>query len=113
VPTTYENLIPRAVAAEVIQQVADAQSALMALAQTVRMPTGVEAVHLISSAPVSGFVSPAYRGLKPGSAVDWTAFTLTAGDIGVLVAVPDAYISDTSYDETRPSWTTPSCLEAA
>jgi HK97 family phage major capsid protein len=98
VPTTYENLIPYGVAAEVVQQVADAQSALMQLAQTVRMPTGVEAVPVISSAPVSGFVSPAYGGLKPGSAVDWTALTLTAGEIGVLVAVPDAYISDTSYD---------------
>jgi HK97 family phage major capsid protein len=98
VPTTYENLIPKAVAAEVIQRVTDAQSALMALAQTVRMPTGVEAVPVISSAPVSGFVSPAYGGLKPGSAVDWTALTLTVGEIGVLVAVPDAYIADTTYD---------------
>jgi hypothetical protein len=98
VPTTYENLIPRTVAAEVVKQVADTESALMQLAQIVQMPSGVETVPVVSSAPVSGFVSPAFGGLKPGSSVDWTALTLTAGEIGVLVAVPDAFVNDTTYD---------------
>jgi HK97 family phage major capsid protein len=98
VPTTYEDLVPSAVAAEVVSSVSDHQSALMQLAHKVPMPSGVEQVPVVSSAPVSGFVSPAYGGLKPGSSVEWTALTLTAGEIGVLVAVPDAYISDTSYD---------------
>jgi HK97 family phage major capsid protein len=98
VPTDYPSLVPRDVAAEVVSQVADSQSALMQLAQIVRMPTGVEAVPVVSSAPVSGFVSPAYGGLKPGSSVEWEALTLTAGEIGVLVAVPDAFLADGSFD---------------
>ena len=97
-PTNYPDLIPKEVAADVVSQVTDRQSALMALAHIVRMPSGVEAVPVVSSAPVSGFVSPAYGGLKPGSAVDWSAATLTAGEIGVLVAVPDAFIADSSFD---------------
>lgn len=96
--TNYLDLIPRDVAREVISTVTDRQSALMQLAQTIRMPSGVEAVPVVSSAPVSGFVSPSYGGLKPGSSVDWAALVLQAGEIGVLVAVPDAYIADTSYD---------------
>lgn len=97
-PTDYPSLVPRDVAAEVVSQISDGQSALMQLANVIQMPQGVEAVPVVSSAPVSGFVSPAYGGLKPGSSVEWEALTLTAGEIGVLVAVPDAFIADSSFD---------------
>jgi HK97 family phage major capsid protein len=83
---------------DVVSQVTDSQSALMQLAHIVRMPSGVEAVPVVSSAPVSGFVSPAYGGLKPGSAVEWAAAVLNAAEVGVVCAVPDAFLSDSSFD---------------
>jgi hypothetical protein len=66
VATNYSDLVPRDVAREVVQQVADSQSALMQLATIVRMPSGVEAVPVVGSAPVSGFVSPARASSRPG-----------------------------------------------
>jgi HK97 family phage major capsid protein len=98
VPTDYPSLVPRDVAAEVVGSITDQQSAVMQLARTVPMPSGVETIPLVSSAPVSGFVSPVYGGLKPAGGLEWEAASLTAGEIGVLVAVPDAFISDTGFD---------------
>jgi hypothetical protein len=72
----------------------------MQLARVVRMPSGVEQVPLVTASPTSGFVSPAYGGLKPSSEVEWTAATLTAAEIGVVVPVPDAFLADTSF----PVW---------
>jgi hypothetical protein len=75
VATDYTQLIPEPIAAEVVAQIADTESALMQLAKTVQMPSGVEEVPIVSSAPASGFVSPTYGGLKPGSAVDFAPAT--------------------------------------
>lgn len=69
----------------------------MALATVARMPSGVETVPVVSSAPIAGFVNPAYGGLKPGSAIDWTALPLTAGEVGTVVGIPNAYLDDSNF----------------
>jgi HK97 family phage major capsid protein len=99
-PTNFPTLVPEAVAAEVVASVTESESAVMQLARVVRMPSGVEQVPLVTASPTSGFVSPAYGGLKPSSEVEWTAATLTAAEIGVVVPVPDAFLADTSF----PVW---------
>jgi HK97 family phage major capsid protein len=91
---------PRAVAQEIIGAISDEESGLMQLAHTVQMPSGIETVPVISAAPVAGFVNPAYGGLKPDGAVEWTSLPLEAGEIGTVVGVPNAYLDDTAY----PVW---------
>jgi hypothetical protein len=98
VPTNYPTLIPQEVAQQVIASVTESQSAVMQLARIVPMPSGVEQVPLVTASPTSGFVSPAYGGLKPSGEVEWTAATLTAAEIGCVVAVPDAFVADTTFD---------------
>jgi HK97 family phage major capsid protein len=63
----------------------------------VRMPSGVEKVPVVSAAPTSGFVNPAYGGLKPYSAVDWQSEVLTAGEIATVLAIPNAFLDDTTF----------------
>jgi HK97 family phage major capsid protein len=98
-PNSFDDLLPTGVAAEVVAGVADRASALMALCRKVRMPTRSEIVPVVSSAPIAGFVDAA-TGLKPEGEVDWTPLTLTAGEIGVIVGLPDAFISDSQF----PVW---------
>ena len=60
-PTNYPDLIPRDVAREVVTTIADRESAVMQLAHTIQMPSGVEVVPVVTAAPASGFVSPDFR----------------------------------------------------
>jgi HK97 family phage major capsid protein len=97
-PTDYPDLLPVAVAREVVQSVTEEQSALMRLARVLRMPTGVEKVPVIAAAPASGFVNPTYGGLKPATEVVWEPETLTAAEIGTVVPIPNAYIDDSTFN---------------
>jgi HK97 family phage major capsid protein len=96
--TNYPDLLPVAVAREVIQSVTQRESALMRLARVIRMPTGVQKVPVITGMPAAGFVNPTYGGLKPEGAVDWAPETLTAAEIGTVIPVPNAYIDDSAFD---------------
>jgi hypothetical protein len=98
--TNFPELVPHAIAQEIIGSITDEESSLMQLAHVVQMPSGVETVPVVNSAPIAGFVNPAYGGLKPGSAVDWDALPLTAGEIGTVLGIPNAYLDDTNY----PVW---------
>ena len=81
-PTTYEDLVPQTVAAEIVATVSDDESALMQLARTIPMPSGVETIPVVTASPASGFVSPAYGGLKPGGTVDFAPARLWPGSPG-------------------------------
>src|SRR5262249_6482654 len=98
VPTNYPTLIPQDVAKQVIASVTESQSAVRQLARIIPMPSGVEQVPLVTASPTSGFVSPAYGGLKPSREVALTARRLTPAEIGCVVAVPDAFVADTTFD---------------
>jgi hypothetical protein len=53
-PTDFPDLIPHPVAEQVIQSVADSAPGVMQLATVVQMPSGVETMPVVSSAPASG-----------------------------------------------------------
>jgi hypothetical protein len=93
----YSDLIPVAVAREVVATVSEEESALMQLSREIRMPSGVEKVAVVSAAPTAGFVNPTYGGLKPAANVDWSSETLTAAEIGCIVPIPQAFIDDTTF----------------
>ena len=54
---------------------------------------------VVSASPAAGFVDPV-TGLKPQGVIDWTPIAPTAAEIGVLVALPDAFVDDASF----PVW---------
>jgi hypothetical protein len=99
VPTDYENLIPHTIAAQVIQSVVEEQSAVLRLARTVPMPSGLETVPVISSPPAAGWVD-AYGGLKPATAVEFDGLVLTASELATVLAIPNSYLEDAGY----PIW---------
>src|SRR5262245_25308380 len=96
-PTDYENLIPVGVAEDVVEALGDRESALMQVARVVQMPTNEERDAVVSATPAAAFVDP-FGGLKPASAVEWVPVTLEAGEIGCVVAVPQAFIDDSAFD---------------
>jgi hypothetical protein len=100
VATNYVDLIPTSIARDVVGRIADSESALMQLARVERMPSGVEKVPVVTAAPTSGFVNPAYGGLKPGTSLDWQSEVLTAGEIACVLAIPNAFLDDTKF----PVW---------
>jgi hypothetical protein len=104
-PTDFPNLIPHAVAEEVIQSVTDSASGVMQLANVVRVPTGVETMPVVSSAPASGFVDPSYGGVKPQGLIEWSPAVLTASELATILGIPNAFIDDTTF----PVWQ--SCRE--
>jgi HK97 family phage major capsid protein len=99
-PTDFPNLIPHPVAEEVIASVADSQSGVMQLAQVVQMPSGVETMPVVSSAPASGFVDPAYGGVKPQGLLEWSPAVLSAAELATILGIPNAFIADTTF----PVW---------
>lgn len=92
----YSELLPPAVATEVVQSVAEQESALLQLARKAPMPTGSEIVPVVSGAPAAGWVDPS-TGLKPRGDVTWEPLTLTCGEVGVLVPFPDAFTADAAF----------------
>jgi HK97 family phage major capsid protein len=92
----FSALLPPAVAAEVVASVAEDASALLKLARQVQMPTGTEIIPVVSGAPAAGWVDPV-TGLKPRGDVTWQPLTLTAAEVGVLVPLPDAFVSDAAF----------------
>ena len=55
-----------------IESVAQSDSAVMQVANVVQMPSGVETLRVVSSAPASGFVDPTYGGVKPQGLLQWS-----------------------------------------
>lgn len=97
--TDYPNIIPVDVAREVVQMVMKG-SAVMKLARTIMMPTGVEKIPVLSVAPQAAFVTPTYGGLKPVATVEWTSQQIVAEEIALTLSIPNAFIDDSGF----PVW---------
>src|SRR5262245_66579199 len=97
--TDYARLVPTAVASEVLAS-AEQQSAILALSRTIRMPAGITNIPVVSVAPVAEFVSPAYGGRKPFTAVEWTALKIQAEELGCTLAMPHDFLDDAGF----PVW---------
>jgi HK97 family phage major capsid protein len=102
VATDYQELVPRAAAREIIAAM-EHESVVLRLANVTPVPTSDTSVPIVSLEPVAGFV--AAGGRKPASAIEWSAEHLIAEEIATTLAIPDAFIEDTSFpvwDEVRP-----------
>ena len=95
--TEWSSLIPEGVARDVIAAAQD-ESAVLALGNTILMPSGVMNVPVVSVAPSAVFVGVGAR--KPSTLIEWTAETLQPEEIALTCYIPDAYISDSGF----PVW---------
>lgn len=103
-PTTYENLIPRTMAREMIAALPQ-QSAVLQLGRRLTMPSGLTTIPVVSFLPAAGFVTPRYGGRKPATKIEWTAQNVQAEELACTLALPNAYIDDAGYpvwEQVRP-----------
>src|SRR5262249_18481095 len=90
------GLLPENVASDVLSA-AEEESAVLSLATTRPMPSGVEWLPLVEVAPTASWLeAPGDR--KPFSPVQWSAEKLIARELALTFWVEDAYISDTSWN---------------
>ena len=87
--TEWAELIRTDVARDVIVA-AEAESAVLALGNTVVMPAGVVSVPVVTVAPQAVFVGVGAR--KPASTIEWTAERLEPAEIALTLYIPDAYL---------------------
>lgn len=97
------SLIPDAERKEILKGL-PAASAVLQLARKVNMSTKVERQPVLSALPKAYWVN-GDSGLKKTTKAEWEGKHLTAEELAVIVPVPDAVISDSSYDiwgEVKP-----------
>ena len=99
VATDYPNLVPRAMASELIE-LATTQSVVLTLGNTQRMASGLASIPVVSFRPVAGFVNPVYGGRKPATKIEWSAKQLVAEEIACALMVPNAFVDDAGF----PVW---------
>lgn len=97
--TDYANLVPRTMAAEVIELAAP-DSVVLSLGRRLTMPSGLASIPVTSFLPVAGFVNPAYGGRKPATKIEWTAKQIAAEEIAAVLAIPNAFVDDAGF----PIW---------
>lgn len=101
--TAADSLIPEPVANEIIQGVTQA-SAVLNTFRRVTMSSKTVKQPVLSALPNAYWLS-SDTGLKQTTEMAWGDQTLTAEELAVIVAVPDAVVSDSAYDiwaEVRP-----------
>ncbi len=89
------GLLPESVARDVLSATQEA-SAVLTLASTRAMPSGIERLPLVSTAPTAQWIDVAER--KPYSEVQWSSADLVARELAVVTSIPDAYLSDSGFD---------------
>jgi len=98
-----DALVPEPYVAEIIQQMPQA-SAVMSLARRVVMSSKTQRQPVLSALPEAYFVT-GDTGLKQTTAADWDNLSLTAEEIAVIVAIPEAYLDDSAvpvWSQVRP-----------
>lgn len=87
-----------------IQQELPQQSAVLAMANHVQMPSKAQRMAVMDTIPQAYWVGTD-SALKQTTTMAWKNVNLVAEELAVLVPIPDAYIADTSIDlwaEIRP-----------
>jgi HK97 family phage major capsid protein len=87
IPVTYSN--------QIIQAVTQ-QSAALALGRRVPMGSGIASVPVAGAFPSASFISTGGR--KPFTDFKLTNKTLTAEEVAAVIAIPQAYLDDSSVD---------------
>ncbi len=72
----------------------------MRLGNVQRMPTGIEAVPVVSVEPDAEWASPRYGGRKKATTIEWTAERLEAEELACVLAIPSAWVDDAGF----PVW---------
>lgn len=104
----YENLIPRAMAREILQ-VTERQSAVLALGRNLTMPSGLVSIPIVSFLPVAGWVNPRYGGRKPATKIEWSSEEIVPAEVAATLALPENWITDAGFDvwaNVRPTLVT-------
>lgn len=94
--TDYDNLVPNDVAARVINGMIEG-SAVMRLANVVRMPAGLQTFPVASVLPTAHFRAR-YGGRRELSNIEWNDAQLTPYPLTVSVMIPNDAVSDLSFD---------------
>lgn len=95
--TNYPDLIPVAVARDVIAA-AEEESAVLGLGNTIVMPAGVMNVPVVSVAPTAVFVATGAR--KPSTTIEWSHEALSPEEIALTLYISDAFLDDAGF----PVW---------
>lgn len=107
-PPTYSQIVPNAVASELIGGLM-VESVAMKAGRVIRVPSGVDYLPVVSAFPTAAFTSPAYGGRKHAGDFDIDNKPITLEEIAVALAVPDAFVEDVSFplwDSLKPMMTT-------
>ena len=98
-----DALVPEPYVAEVIQEMPKS-SAVLSLARRILMSAKTSRQPVLSALPEAYFVT-GDTGLKQTSSADWANLTLTAEEIAVIIAIPEAYLDDAAvpvWSQVRP-----------
>jgi HK97 family phage major capsid protein len=97
--TDAAALIQQAQFSEIIKA-STAGSAALASFRTIRMPSSVTNMPVLSALPTAGWVTEASdsTGIKPTSEVTWANKVLTAEEIAVIVPIHEDVIADSDFD---------------
>ena len=102
--TNAEALIPEQVSHEIIEE---AVTRSLALSMATRLPNMVSkqtTLPVMTGSVTAGFVN-GDAGIKPTSSLTWEKVNITAEELAVIVPIPEAVLSDATYDifgEARP-----------
>lgn len=97
-------LIPEEVAKEIINGVRKQSVAMSLMRKLPNMKSGTMSQPVLSMLPVADFVN-GDAGMKVTSNAAWDKKVITAGEIAVIIPIPQAVIDDADYDiwgEVRP-----------
>jgi len=107
-PPVYSQVVPNAVASELIGGLM-VESVVMKAGRVIRVPSGVDYLPVVSAFPSAAFTSPAYGGRKHAGDFDIDNRPITLEEIAVALAVPDAFVEDVTFplwDSLKPMMTT-------
>ena len=90
------GLIPTQYVTDIIQG-APQSSVLLSRARRVQMSTRTRTQPVLDSLPLAYWVN-GDNGLKQTTKMKWTGLNITAEELAVIVAIPDAVIADSSID---------------
>ncbi|MFI3228205.1 MAG: phage major capsid protein, partial [Clostridia bacterium] len=90
-------LMPDDVSTDILNGVRQSSTFMKLAKKLPNMSTGVRSQPVLSALPMADFVN-GDSGLKSVSKAEWAKKNLVAGEIAVIIPVPDAIIDDSSYD---------------
>ena len=98
------GLIPEPVSREIFQGVVESSAVLKAGRRLPNMTAQTQAINVLDMLPIAYWVN-GDMGFKQTAAQAWEKKTLQAGELAVIVPIPEAVLADSNYDiwgEVKP-----------